>query len=414
MSPRPPRLPRRGWRVAGWLLPALGLASCESPELLGLPTMVNILARLEDGANVSMLVDLEAPRERPTLRVSRGLVSYDGQRLLELQPSGRMTPEGLIAHELKLADLLRGAESTVRVAAGGGPGERLEVVHLRERTALLRLVGPEGVLAWYEMILHTGELRELEEAHAIRRFERYGPERGFTVTMDEDQLVLALPRGGQGDAFPLLGHVDGVVTVNWIAEEYFADRGPEELSHRFKMAGSVVAMAQECEPDGDLREWTRDQALSVGSEAHVAQGLSSWSNARDASFALAARLAPHELCAAVRVRDDHLVAGADALLILTEGHRFQLDVPARPGPVDAPGLRGAFTDQASFGVGVEFCLHPSVWTVHEGHVPFRVLYRDQDPGEELTVLASAPEVPWPALAGVRLPRRGQEGALPPR
>ncbi len=376
--------------------------------------MVSVVARLDGGEYLSLLVDLNAPRERPTLRVAPGLVSYDGERLFQYQPRSRLDPGGRIVHELLVKDLLRNKEFTVIADASGMPGDQLDVVHLRERSALLRLMPDAGDPRWWEVKLFSGELRELEVAEAVQRFERFGPDRGFAVYLDQGNLVLGLPRDGTGEAVPLLDAVDGIVAVHWIAEEYFRGASLDVLESRFKMAGAVVARAQECAVDGDLSEWSGDEALAVSTDSHVARGAAAWDGPRDASFALAARLAPHELCLAVRVRDDHLVPGADAVIIHADERSWQLPVPAHPEPLEQQGVRAAFTDQAAFGIGVELCMDPSVWRVHEGHVPLRVLYRDQDPGQELCVLASAPDIPWPALAGVRLPRRGREGALPRR
>jgi len=381
---------------------------------MGLPVMVNVVVRLDDGEYASLLVDLEAPRERPGLRVTRGLVCYDGQHLLELTPGVRPGPDGGIATELEVSDLLRNASFIVPVGEVTGADDQLRVVHLGQRDALLELGHPDGPPEYWEVGLFSGELEQVEQAHATQRFERYGPNRGFAVYMAEDEVMLALPHGGQGEALSLLDHVDGVVSVSWIAEEYFPSSGLHVLDRRFKTAGSVIAMAQPATPDGDLREWSHDQALSVGTASHVEQGLVSWSNARDASFALAARLAPHELCAAVRVRDDVIIPGEDVLIVETGLQRYRLPLPAAPGPVEQPGLVAAFTDQASFGVGLELCLEPTAWTVDDGNIPFRVLFEDRDPDQETTVIASAPDIPWPALAGVRLPRRAKDGALPPR
>jgi hypothetical protein len=401
-------LPRGGHLLALGL--SLSCLSCEAPTRLGLPTMVNVIARLEDGDYASLLVGLDAPRSRPALRVSRGLVSYDGRQLLELEPRDAAVDA---PGELVVSDLLRNAAFTVQVD-GHEPDAALDVVHLQERSVMLRVGAGTDHTQWYEVGVFTGELQELQEAHATRRFERYGPQRGFAVYMAEDRVMLALPREEQGDDMVLLDGVDGVVSVNWIAEEYFPSSGLDVLERRFKMAGSVVAMAKPAIPDGDLREWSGDEALSVGTAAHVAGGLVAWSGPRDASFALAARLAPHELCAAVRVRDDHILPGEDALIVVTDLQRWELPVPELAGVVERDGLRAAFTDQASFGFGLELCLDPSVWTSHDGQVPFRVIFRDKDPDLEPSYLASAPEVPWPTLAGVRLPRRGREGALPRR
>jgi hypothetical protein len=380
--------------------------SCEAPQRMALPVMVSVVVRLDDGAYASMLVDLESPGTRPSLRVAQGLISYDGERLIRVSPSTRPTAQGALVHELEVGDLLRGASFSVRLPIEGLPGERLEVVHLREREG--------GTRSWWEIGLFNGELERLEQASAVDRYERFGPERGFAVYRSDDRVMLSLPHGVQGEGMPLLDHVEGLVGVGWIAEEHFAHSGADVLDRRFKMSGSVTAMAQPAQPDGDLREWSHDQALSVGTASHVETGLVSWSGPRDASFALAARLTPQRLCVAVRIRDEAIVPDADRLVIQTELRRFDLPVPARPGPISVDGLEGAFTDQASFGVGLELCLAPETWTVEEGSIPFRVLFEDHDPDQEPTVLASAPDIPWPTLAGVRLPRRAQDGVPPPK
>lgn len=381
---------------------------------MGLPVMVNVVMRLEDGDYASLLVELDAPRTRPGIRVTQGIVSYDGHQLLELEPRSIAAPGGLPVHEVEIEDLLRSAAFTVRLPVDTAPGARLEVVHLGERDASLRVEQAGGQTRWWEVDLYNGELQQLAQANATQRFERYGPERGFAVYMADDSVMLSLPHIPQGDDLALLDHVDGVVSVSWIAEEYFPSSGLDVLERRFKMAGSIIAMAQPCTPDGDLHEWSRDEALSVGTASHIESGLVSWENARDASFGVAARLAPHELCIAVRVRDDVILPEQDQLIIQTSLRRIVLPVPRVPGTLEQDGVVATFTDQASFGVGVEMCLQPSTWTVHDGNIPLRALYHDQDPDQEPTTIASAPDIPWPALAGVRLPRRAQDGALPPR
>ena len=405
--------PRLG--PAALLALSLGLAgtSCEAPRRLGLPTVVNVVARLHDGEYVSLLVDLRVPRERPGLRVSRGLVSYNGQQLLELEPSTRVTAGGGAICELRIADLLRAGTFSVQVSEARAD-QRLEVVHLENRSALLRLTDGSDVAALWEVGLYTGELHELAEAHATQRFERFGPQRGFAIYMADDSIMLSLPREDRSEDLRLLRGVDGVVSVNWIAEEGFPGSGLDVLERRFKMAGSVVASAQLSVPDGDLQEWSSDAALSVGSTANVSGGLVSWSGPRDASFALAARLTPDALCAAVRLRDDHILPGQDRVVIVTDLARYELAVPEAPVVIQQQGMTAAFTDQASFGVGLELCLEPTTWSPSGGHVPFRVLFHDMDPDQEVTTIASAPDVPWPALAGIRLPRRGRVGTLPPR
>jgi hypothetical protein len=233
------------------------------------------------------------------------------------------------------------------------------------------------------------------------------------VYLEGDTVRLSLPHDDPDEALELLDDVTDIVAVHWIAEELVPAASLDTLQARFKSAGAIIASAQGCEVDGDLMEWAGDGALAVGGAGHLVQGGRNWKGDRDASFAVAARLAPHALCAAVRVRDDQILPGEDLLTVITDKARFELPVPEQPGRLQEGALQAAFTDRAAFGVGVEFCLHPTSWSVHEGHVPLRVLFRDRD-GEGETVIASAPELPWPALAGVRLPRHGRTGALPER
>jgi len=413
--------PRAGrWRtLAARRLPlalaALGLTSCGAERHAGLlPTVVSVVTRMEPRGYLSLLVDLNAPRQRPTLRVAPGLVAYDGQNLVEVQPIARIDEDLGPTWELLVSDLQSGDERLLPVARGAEVHGGLEVVHLLERSVVMRNQAADGSSQWREVDLSGGGQKTLAEAEGTSRFECYGPDRGFTIYLDGQRLMLALPHGNSEEALPLLDQVAGVVSVNWVAESMFPTFVDQALDGRFKMAGSLQAMARESTVDGDLREWAQDVALGVGSAAHVQEGLEAWDNERDASFAVAARLAPYELCAAIRVRDDDLLPGQDIIEVETNLERWQLEVPAEPTELSVRGLHAAFTDQASFGVGVELCLHPQVWETRDGHVPFRVIYRDVDEDEGVTIIASAPDIPWPALAGVRLPRRGREGTLPHR
>ena len=376
----------------------------------GLPTLVNIIARLQPSGYVSLLVQLHAPRRRPSLRATSGIVSYDGRRLLEILPLAR---EAGFTADLRIQDLLSDSEVQVQVVTGSEQDVELDVMQLLERSTVVRIRSSIGE-RWVAVDTRNGALARHGSFQALERFGTYGPDRGFAVALQDEKLVLSLPDGERQEDIPLLDGVDGIVAVHWIPEQIFSEPATEELDRRFKMASTLTARAQTCDVDGDLGEWRSDAALGVGSIAQVQRGYPWWENERDASFAVATRLAPHALCAAVRVRDEELRAGEDMLVVAVDQLRYQLPIPDQPRELRRQGLRAMFTDQASFGIGLEFCVDGSLWESFDGHVPFRIEYHDHDQDQGVAVLASAPNLPWPALAGVRLPRRAIGGALPPR
>ncbi|MFH1469466.1 MAG: hypothetical protein ABIO70_34085 [Pseudomonadota bacterium] len=407
-----PATPGAWGRGGGWLALAPLVAvvcGCEPPDRLVLPGLVNIVVQLESREYVSLLVTLDAPRRRPAVRVAPGLVSYDGHRIIEVSTWPHLSPDGALVRELEVHDLLRDRRVIVTVEPGGELDDRLDVVNLGDREARLRLRPAAGGETMSVLDLVTGELTEAEPAVPTATYARLGPDRGFSVRLEGSRLVLGLPHADGGGDLPLLDQTDHIVAVHWIGEEAVPWGRLDPLQARFKSAGSVVASAQDCVADGDLGEWSGDEALAVEGLGHVERGGHLWQGVRDASFALAARLSPDALCLAIRIRDDHLLEGRDLLVLDTGEARFELPLPAGPTEEEHDGLRIAFTDRATFGVGAELRLHPAIWTVRDGNVPLRVLYSDADPGEDPVLLASAPDVPWAALAGVRLPRRGREG-----
>lgn len=403
-------------RARRWTPIALAslLLACEPPERLLLPRRVAIVVQLKSRDYASLLVDLDAPRRRPAIRVAQGLVLYDGDQLIEIRVRPHLAPDGILEREVEVQDLLHDRRYVVTAARPVDLDDRLDVVSVTDREALLSRRRAGEAAQILALDLASGELREVPTVTATERFERFGPDRGFSVHLDGDRLLLSQPHEQSSGDVPLLDQTDHVVAVRWIAEEAVPAESLDLLRERFKAAGSVVARAQDCTVDGDLSEWSGDEALAVGGAGNLERGASQWQGVRDASFALAARLAPHALCIAVRVRDDHVVAGEDLLVLDTRVARFDLALPDRPESLEQSGIRAAFTDRAPFGVGVELSLAPGTWIVEDGHVPLRVLFHDLDPGDAPVVMASAPDVPWASLAGVRLPRRGRSGALPPR
>jgi hypothetical protein len=274
--------------------------------------------------------------------------------------------------------------------------------------------GATGEDRWMEVDLDQGSVAPSAAAPPLQRFERYGPDRGFAVMLDDERLFLSLPHAAVGEAIPLLDGVDAIVGVHWIPEASVPAAVEEPLAWRFKMAGSLVARALPCTADGDLREWSGDPSFPVDSVAQILQGEQAWAGPRDGSFTVAARLTDDALCAAVRIRDDDLRPGEDAVEIAVGGLVHRAVLPQTPTRSGTGGIQVAFTDRVAFGMGLEACAARGTWEAQDGIVPFRILFRDEDAGQETTLLATAPELPWPALAGIRLPRLAQgEGRARP-
>lgn len=385
--------------------------ACESPNRTGLPLHVNVVAHLESGENLSLLVDLHAPRRRPTVRVAQGLLYFDGDHMWEVGRVPRVDDSSHIVMDLDLVDLLGESEGRVQIAPPAASDGHVELMSIAGHTAVVRGYG-EGWERWIDVDLGSGVGEEIANSAASARFVHYGPGRGFVVFLEEDTLMLKLPRTDDEASVPLIGGVERIVGVNWLPERSFSKRVEGLLDRRFKMAGSLAAHAQTCRVDGDLEEWTQDAALGVSEPAQVHQGQAFWSGPRDASLALAARLTPEALCTAVRIRDADILVGVDELEFVISGHSERIRIAEGPQVREEAGgeLRMAFTDRVPFGTGIEICFGPSYWEpTPSGLVYFRLVYRDADPDEGVSVLASAPEVPWPYLAGIRLPRRGRDG-----
>lgn len=395
--------------LAGLVLAVVpGLAACDTPTRMKLPALVAVVARVEGGAYASLLVDLHAPRRRPTIRVREGVSVFDGRRLLEMRVVARET-EATTHRDLLVQDLLTGAEIVVRAAPGTEGTNDVQVMSVGDRTLLLRFFAP-GWDRWFEVDLDDGEVRESPPQEDPARFVQLGPGRGFSVYTEAGRLMLKLPHDEENESIPLLDGVEGVVSVDWIPDEHFPMEVQEALDAQFKSTGSLVALARTCRVDGDLTDWTGDVALPVGTASQVLEGASAWSGERDASFAVAVRVTPSALCTAVRLRDEAIVPGEDAIEIHVGGQRFDYPLPLFPVERQDKGARAAFTDRVAFGMGMEACFDGELWESDREFVPFRVLFRDVDPGASTTtVLATAPEVPWPSLAGVRLPPRQGRG-----
>ena len=369
--------------------------------------MVSIVVEVSNQEYASLLVELPAPRRKPVLRVYRGILAFDGEHLQEVSLMKRASGDATVTDVL-LSELLSGGEVMVQIAPPDAADGRAQIIHLMERTAVLRGWGTDWE-RWLEVDLEDARVEEVDVPVSTRRFLHFGPGHGFMVYVDGDGLKLRLPFDEEPEAIPLMEKVESVIAVRWITEREFSSSVDELLNRYFKMAGTMGAQARTCQVDGDLSEWSRDDALSVGRVAQIQSGSESWSGVRDASLAVATRLTPLALCTAVRIRDDEILPGRDQLEFILSGSVYRFPIPESPTTSENEQYHVAFTDQVSFGTGLEICFDPTAWTANQGWVRLRVLYYDQDNGQDVTVLATAPDVPWTSMAGVKLPRRAVDG-----
>ena len=204
---------------------------------------------------------------------------------------------------------------------------------------------------------------------------------------------------------PLMSDASRILGVSWVADSAVDDAERQTLDEVYKEVGTLLAEARGCDADGDLAEWADQVAMTVDGRAQVGTGAPFWLGDRDASFAIATRLNDTRLCWAVRLRDDSLIAHGDQLEIVLADQRYVLEVPEGAEIGVQGALSYAFTDSVAFGVAVEGVLPVEAFDADQDFIPFRVIYTDVDQGDsQPTTLATAPPLPWPALAGIKKPR----------
>lgn len=391
-----------------WLLSLLVACQCDTPARTRLPSHVSVVVWLESATEqeepyASLIVDLNAPRRRPTVRAHQGILAFDGDRLVEVSRVPRAGTEGRV-QDLRLQHPLEDTSILVRIAPDDVTSCHLEIAQVREQRVVVRAWG-DSWERWVEVDSNDGDLEDVDAVVASARFIQMGPGQGFSIQSEGGHLLLKLPHDREQDSIQLVDGVASVVSVDWVSVDAGDPVLQGVLDHRFKMAGALTALARSCEVDGDLREWSRDMALAVDSLAQVQRGEEGWHGARDASFGVTARVTPTALCAAVRVRDDDIIPGGDRIEFEVAGQVLSYDAPLYPEERQDEWARAAFNNRITFGLGMEACFDRSAWQDHPDIVPFRVLFNDIDTDSDVvTVLATAPDLPWPSLAGVLLPR----------
>ena len=405
----------RAFAVAG----LAGLVSgCELPEPrhASLPDWIGVVVEFDDGGRASLLVELAGPRRPPILRVAEGVFFFDGERLLEVRggalASAELDPP--IGGLLEIRDLLGTQEpDLIRFDHDSDRRGRLLGIDVGELELDLR---PDGSQGRWRYDLESKKGLAVEAAPKATRFRHFGPSRGFEVKIDEaGTVLLRLPTSGEGQGVPLMSEASRILGVSWVADSAVDPEERETLDEVYKEVGTLFAEARSCAADGDLSEWADQVAMGVDDRAQVGSGEQFWLGDRDASFAVATRLNETRLCWAVRLRDDAVLANEDQIEIVMANQRHVLPIPEGAQGGTSGTLTYAFTDSVAFGVAVEgvFPLE-SVHTAGD-FIPFRVIYTDADPEEATaTTLATAPPLPWPALAGIKKPRllRDEERSRP--
>ncbi len=398
--------------VVPLIISCLCFLSCERPSRTPLPSLVSIVAKLKPGGYVSLLVGLNAPRRRPTLMVSPGFVVFDGNDIIDFSLFPRVTQSGGTVTDIRIERLMAGTVVELRIAPSNAREGDLDVQRVLDGKVVVRGFG-WGWERWVELDTSDAQTREVEALEPAVHFSAAGPDQGFNLLVKEGRLLLKLPHDRGKEGLPIMDQVERIVSVKWIPKEDISDYEKSLLDKRFKMAGSMIARAQGCTVDGDLSEWSRDKALAVSSENQLQSGYERWEGFRDAGFAVATRLSESAICAAIRVRDENIIPGKDTIEVQVGDNDLLFPVPESRNSISREGVEAAFTGQVSLGVGLELCIGNSLWEPVDGIVPFRVLYHDYDDGDqEPVIMATAPEVPWPTLAGVKMPRQRQEAVLP--
>jgi hypothetical protein len=219
---------------------------------------------------------------------------------------------------------------------------------------------------------------------------RAGPGQGFSLTHKDAGLHLGLPQ--RDTPIPLFREVAQVVSVNWLTE--VTSNAWDATTAHYKTVRLIPAVGEPARVDGDLEEWTKDEALAVDTRGSVLSGEEGWLGPRDGSFGVAARLHHGRLTVAVRIRDDNLIFGMDQLEFDVGSDVHTLPIRAA-GPVDHgnwSGLEAVFTNTVDFGTGVEASFDVGSKAPRRDALPLVVRYLDADPDEPLTVIASAPSL----------------------
>lgn len=282
-------------------------------------------------------------------------------------------------------DLLPSHVAVTVTFADGEPG-----------TVLADLQGPDKPpkirIAEDALVFRDG--RPVEDSSRISQAHAEGPGQGFTVEQRGDTVVLVLPKSD-----------DPVVLVQGVARIQEVALLPEidtlATDQAFHRVHALHAAPVSARIDGVLDEWD-GRAAAIDEPSQILEGAETWSGPRDGSVAIAARAHHDRISFGLRVRDDDLRLGEDAIE-LDIGVRSVVVPLAEAGACAVPeGWECAFVEAVEFGTGVELSLPDTRQPTGEPMLAAVVRYVDVDE-EGTTVLASAPSLQAVERYGVQRP-----------
>lgn len=345
----------------------------------GLPRAVALVAERTDGSAVSVYFAVQPnARDRIDVRITDGVVlpgprgvhalGDAGQGRWRLLEEVRSTTEALPLPVGPLWTLERLQTRRAWFAAPGAPDQLCEFP--APRCAPAPALPPELSL------------------------RRAGPGGGFRLGLDEEQLAFWPPHiPDSADGEPILEGVRELLAVRWL-EGRPASAVLEYLDRTFRGVGRLEAVEGEVTVDGEFEEW-RTAVPDVVDSPWQAAVRRNWTGPDDASFSVAARRTPAQLCFAGRFRDDAPSEGDELILQLGES-RWTL--PLAPGSI----ADGFVVRPERFGYRFELC-RPT--PDGAGPWPFAALFQDVDGTDSPDILSTAPIFGGVAAGTLTLPAR---------
>ncbi len=211
-----------------------------------MPHAVAVTVAFQDGDYGALIAEFDRPGEPPELRYADGLWAFDGERLLQLSPAPRSGDEPI--YDLAVTEHLTGGR---HVLVLGRSHEELRVRSVAHTAVAL---GTSDRPSWIR--LSDGNSVRLE--HEID-MHRTGPGRGFSLIEDDGDLHLGLPH--RDDDLPLFREIREVVSATWLTE--VPDTVWDATADFYKVVRLIPAVGEPARVDGDLQEWSRDDALAV-------------------------------------------------------------------------------------------------------------------------------------------------------
>jgi len=374
------------------------LVACrQTLPTVGLPDTLAAVLTTSDGHLVSVLVELPRPGVEPVVRLAPGGIAVDqGWTLAVLATPNRAGDTETVVMDLgdgRQNDLLLSGPTRFESIDRGG-------VIVRDDAAVWR-IGPapgDGAVP-YPMVPRPGG----SATHI-------GPAGGFGVRVEDGRLELLLPRE-DGDWTPVIHDVKTLIGSWW----FVADRLPpwqrRVVDDRFKQVGLVRPVQGEVTIDGRLDEWRGQKSLAVDKPSQILVGQAGWRGVRDGGMGVAARRrSDGVLVLGVRVRDDAWMPGCDTLTVRLPDREINIDLAGDTIQLGSDWRAVIGRDGAS-----ERTVEVGLDGVSQSHgvvAGLMIELLDSDPGEPVTLLATAP---WPAavaLGAIALTPAGPERHAP--